>query len=73
VSRSWRVMAGVVLGLVLGAVSARAQGNAHTDPLNLDPVVRQGYEHFYNLDFDGALGYFNKVTQAHPNEPMAWN
>jgi len=73
VSRSWRVMVGVVLGLVLGAVGARAQGNAHTDPLNLDPVVRQGYEHFYNLDFDGALGYFNKVTQAHPNEPMAWN
>jgi len=73
VSRSWRVMAGVVLVLVLGAVSARAQGNAHTDPLNLDPMVRQGYEHFYNLDFDGALGYFNKVTQQHPTEPMAWN
>jgi len=73
VSRSWRVMAGVVLVLVLGSMSARAQGNTHTDPLNLDPVVRQGYEHFYNLDFDGALGYFNKVTQAHPNEPMAWN
>ena len=72
-SRSWRVMAGVVLGLVLGSVSARAQGGAHTDPLNLDPVVRQGYEHFYNLDFDGALGYFNKVTQAHPNKPMVWN
>jgi hypothetical protein len=73
VSRSWRVMAGVVLGLVLGTLSAGAQGNTHTDSLNLDPVVRQGYEHFYNLDFDGALGYFNKVTQAHPNEPMAWN
>jgi len=73
VSRSWRVMAGVVLVLVLGVVSAKAQGNTHTDPLNLDPVVRQGYEHFYNLDFDGALGYFNKVTQQHPNEPMAWN
>ena len=72
-SRSWRVMAGVVLVLVLGVVSAKAQGNTHTDPLNLDPVVRQGYEHFYNLDFDGALGYFNKVTQQHPTEPMAWN
>jgi len=35
--------------------------------------VRQGYERFYILDYDGALGYFNKVTQQHPNEPMAWN
>jgi len=73
VSRSWRVTAGVVLVLVLGAVSARAQVSMHTDPLNLDPVVRQGYDRFYILDFDGALGDFNKVTQQHPNEPMAWN
>ena len=72
-SRSWRVMAGVVLVLLLGVVSARAQGGLHTDPLNLDPVVRQGYDRFYVLDFDGALGSFNKVTQQHPNEPMAWN
>ena len=42
-------------------------------PLNLDPVVRQGYDKFYNLDYEGALALFNKVTAAHPNEPMAWN
>src|ERR1700744_1068066 len=55
-------------------VAGRAQSAAaHTDPLNLDPVVRQGYERFYVMDFDGALRYFNQVTQQHPQEPMAWN
>jgi hypothetical protein len=59
-----------LLGVVFGA---GAQAAAHTDPLNLDPMVRQGYEHFYNLDFDGALKIFNEVTQQHPQDPMAWN
>lgn len=45
----------------------------HTDPLNLEPLVRQGYEHFYNLDYDGALRIFNTVAQAHPEDPMAWD
>ena len=73
-SRRLRVLVAVVLlGLATGSVRSvegQAKGHGdpsaiHTDPLNLDPVVRQGYEKFYNLDYDGALGYFNKVTQAH--------
>jgi tetratricopeptide (TPR) repeat protein len=61
--------------MALGGMAAncRAQTAAHTDPLNLDPVVRQGYERFYNLDYDGALKYFNQATQQHPQEPMSWN
>jgi tetratricopeptide (TPR) repeat protein len=61
--------------MALGGMAAncRAQAAAHTDPLNLDPVVRQGYERFYNLDYDGALKYFNQATQQHPQEPMSWN
>jgi tetratricopeptide (TPR) repeat protein len=50
-----------------------AQAAAHTDPLNLDPLVRQGYERFYNMDYDGALKYFNQVAQQHAQDPMAWN
>ena len=61
----------LVLGIWTG--SANAQANPHTDPLNLDPMVRQGYEHFYNLDYEAALRSFNQVTQQHPQEPMAWN
>jgi len=44
----------------------------HTDPLNLDPVVRDGYDHFYILDFEGALSRFESVLKEHPQEPMAY-
>jgi hypothetical protein len=64
----------VLLACLLGVSSEmRAQAAAHTYPLNLDPMVRQGYERFYNLDYDGALKIFNQVAQQHPQEPMAWN
>lgn len=68
----------LVLALLMGAAArccwAGVDPNSlHTDPLNLGPAVRQGYEHFYNLDYDGALRLFNGVAQQHPQEPMAWN
>jgi tetratricopeptide (TPR) repeat protein len=44
----------------------------HSDPLNFDPVVREGFERFYILDFDSALGRFESVLSAHPKEPMAY-
>ncbi len=65
-------------GLFPASRWAGAQGNGrpealHTDPLNLDPLVRQGFEHFYNLDYDGAQKIFTTVAQAHPDDPMGWN
>ena len=71
----WVALAAMA-GLIWAALDpgqARAQANVHTDPLNLDPMVRQGYEHFYNLDYDGALKIFETVAQQHPQEPMAWD
>jgi len=78
--RAWVVVRGtqsavlgvLVLGvlLVLGAGAARAQ---HTYPLNLDATVQDGYKHFNNLDFDGALERFQRVESAHPQDPMAAN
>ncbi len=44
----------------------------HADPLNFDPLVRDGYHHFYNLDYDGALARFQQVIKAHPQEPIAY-
>jgi tetratricopeptide (TPR) repeat protein len=64
--------------LLCGAVPAfgrqeqKPELNPHSDPLNFDPVVRDGYEHFYNLDYDGAISRFETVLKEHPQEPMAY-
>jgi hypothetical protein len=42
-----------------------------TDPLNLAPPVRQAYEQFYILDYDGALARFEKIQADHPTDPIA--
>jgi tetratricopeptide (TPR) repeat protein len=42
-----------------------------TNPLNLDPLVRQAFEHFYILDYDGALARFEKVQEENPDNPLA--
>ena len=58
--------------VVLGFVSLSACASAQSaDPLNLDPVVREGFQHFYVLDFDGAMHRFETVVKAHPEDPMA--
>jgi tetratricopeptide (TPR) repeat protein len=54
-------------------LASAAQNPLHTDPLNLDPAVRQGYQDFYNLDYDAALRIFEQVAAAHPNDPMAYD
>ncbi len=41
-----------------------------TDPLNRTPEVRDAFDHFYNMDYDGALTRFEHVAAAHPNNPL---
>jgi tetratricopeptide (TPR) repeat protein len=50
-----------------------AQPALHTDPLNLNPQVKQSLQLFYNLNFDAALKLQEPIAQQHPNDPMAWN
>ncbi len=59
--------------LAVAGGAASAQPNSHTVQLNLDPEVRQGFERFYSLDFEGAYKVFTHVSQEHPTDPMAWN
>ena len=68
-----RVLAAVALLLFCcGLLCVQAKAAAvDTDPLNYEPLVREGYQHFYILDYDGALVRFDKVAEAHPNDPMA--
>jgi hypothetical protein len=61
-------------GAFIVRASAQQRNDAiqHSDPLNFDPVVREAYEHFYILDFDGALSRSGALLKAHPQEPMAY-
>jgi tetratricopeptide (TPR) repeat protein len=63
----------VLLILLCGTAVAQngLQKPLHTDPLNLNPAVRAAYQHFYNLDYDGALSRFQKIQQQHPQDPIA--
>jgi hypothetical protein len=65
----WSLLA--MLALLFAASTASAQTGLHTDALNLDPGVREAYQHFYNLDYDGALSRFQKIQAGHPQDPIA--
>jgi hypothetical protein len=44
---------------------------AHTDPINLTPAVREAHEHFYILDYDGALTRFEAIQKENPHSAIA--
>jgi len=52
------------------AESARAITDS---PAEADPLTRTGFEHFYNLEYDAAVGDFEKAERAHPDDPFAVN
>ena len=60
-------------GLALAGVGWGAGGQTvHANALAFDPAVRDGFTHFYNLDYDGALARFEPVMRAHADDPMAY-
>ena len=63
----WLLAIGMLVPLQMGG----QERPVHTNPLNREPEVRAAYDHFYTLDYDGALRRFEKVEQAHPSDPMA--
>jgi tetratricopeptide (TPR) repeat protein len=42
-----------------------------TNPMNYDPQVREAFQHFYNLDYSGAVERFERYHAAHPGDPQA--
>lgn len=57
--------------LAAGTAFAQPHEKIDTAALNRDPQVQDGYRHFYNLDYDGALKIFEDVSQHHPGDPLA--
>jgi tetratricopeptide (TPR) repeat protein len=57
--------------VLLLATSLGWAAEVHTNPLNRDPLVREAYVHFYNLDYPGAVKRFERIHEAHPGDPQA--
>jgi tetratricopeptide (TPR) repeat protein len=56
--------------VLLAAASLGWASEVHTNPLNRDPLVREAYQHFYNLDYPGAVERFERFHAAHPGDPQ---
>jgi len=56
---------------VPGRAAVATPAGVDTNPLNLDPLVRQAYDRFYILDYEGALSRFEQVQAKNPENPLA--
>jgi len=56
--------------VLLAASSMTWASGVHTNPLNRDPLVREAFEHFYNLDYPGSVERFERFHAAHPGDPQ---
>lgn len=65
----WKRSAG--WGVVLLAAAGVACASAvHTNPLNNDPLVKEAFDHFYLLDYPGAVDRFERFHEMHPGDPQ---
>jgi hypothetical protein len=60
----------VFLAFAALTVPVRAD-SVNTNPMNNDPQVREAYQHFYDLDYPGAVARFEHFHQEHPGDPQA--
>ena len=73
IKRSVKTLSLFLLALLLATTAFADSYNpaAHTDPINLTPQVREAHEHFYNLDYDGALARFEAIQRDNPQSAIA--
>src|ERR1700678_4018431 len=57
--------------VLLSAAASSWAAASHTNPLNRDPLVREAYDHFYQLDYPGAVQRFEQFHALHPGDPQA--
>ncbi len=65
----WMRWCGWAVALLLATGTGWAS-EPHTNPMNRDPLVREAFEHFYNLDYPGAVERFERFHHAHPGDPQ---
>jgi tetratricopeptide (TPR) repeat protein len=76
--KALRFVSGVLVVLAMLASSrsgwaahSSVSAPLHTNPLNLDPMVKDAFERFYLLDYPGAVSRFARVHELHPGDPQA--
>ncbi len=57
--------------LVLAMAALSSAGEVHTNALHRDPLVREAYQHFYDLDYPDAIERFERFHTAHQGDPQA--
>jgi tetratricopeptide (TPR) repeat protein len=65
------VAALLLLSTILLSSPELSAAEVHTYWLNQTPQVREAYDHFYNLDYIGAVERFEHIYSAHPHDPVA--
>jgi len=48
-----------------------AHADVVSNPLNHDPMVREAFDRFYIMDYDGAISRFETVQGEHTSDPIA--
>jgi hypothetical protein len=68
-----RITAAAVLGWFLAGLAAADAfaAEVHSSPIQADPMVREAYRHFYDLDYPACIAELEKVQAAHPGDPGA--
>src|SRR5512143_3396036 len=54
------------------AIAAVLEPRAAADSARCAELLRAGYQHVYNLDFDEALAAFHRAVDADPQNPAAY-
>jgi tetratricopeptide (TPR) repeat protein len=54
----------------LAAAGPCRASDIHTNPLNNDPLVKDAFAHFYQLDYPGAVDRFQRFHDMHPGDPQ---
>lgn len=66
-------LTGLLVCSLIAASAAPLSAGSITGPPPQDALTRSGFDHYYDLDYDGAVSDFEKELKAHPDDPFAVN